>query len=121
MVLTLGFSFNDSLFFFFKKTPAYEMRISDWSSDVCSSDLNRAAAARARETSPSVRRSRSVAASVSLRSAQIPTARAPDFGSVGSAKLIFIKFPVMLQKAPGPDRAGYKGRGIPARDRKSVV
>src|SRR3546814_2908336 len=27
------------LFFFFKKKPAYEMRISDWSSDVCSSDL----------------------------------------------------------------------------------
>src|SRR3546814_19865332 len=27
------------LFFFFKKKTAYEMRISDWSSDVCSSDL----------------------------------------------------------------------------------
>src|SRR3546814_5092060 len=26
-------------FFFFKKKTAYEMRISDWSSDVCSSDL----------------------------------------------------------------------------------
>src|SRR3546814_2143803 len=26
-------------FFFFKQTTAYEMRISDWSSDVCSSDL----------------------------------------------------------------------------------
>src|SRR3546814_2987828 len=28
-----------SCFFFFKKKTAYEMRISDWSSDVCSSDL----------------------------------------------------------------------------------
>src|SRR3546814_14463882 len=27
------------LFFFFKQKTAYEMRISDWSSDVCSSDL----------------------------------------------------------------------------------
>src|SRR3546814_2457668 len=27
------------LFFFFKHKTAYEMRISDWSSDVCSSDL----------------------------------------------------------------------------------
>src|SRR3546814_16177351 len=27
------------IFFFFKKKTAYEMRISDWSSDVCSSDL----------------------------------------------------------------------------------
>src|SRR3546814_13760918 len=28
--------------FFFKQKTAYEMRISDWSSDVCSSDLNQA-------------------------------------------------------------------------------
>src|SRR3546814_2194984 len=28
-----------SSFFFFKQKTAYEMRISDWSSDVCSSDL----------------------------------------------------------------------------------
>src|SRR3546814_2835523 len=33
MVLILWF------FFFFKQKTAYEMRISDWSSDVCSSDL----------------------------------------------------------------------------------
>src|SRR3546814_5419135 len=30
-------------FFFFKQKTAYEMRISDWSSDVCSSDLIRPA------------------------------------------------------------------------------
>src|SRR3546814_1010522 len=29
-----------SLVFFFKQKTAYEMRISDWSSDVCSSDLS---------------------------------------------------------------------------------
>src|SRR3546814_9839229 len=29
----------DVMFFFFKQKTAYEMRISDWSSDVCSSDL----------------------------------------------------------------------------------
>src|SRR3546814_2765001 len=29
------------MFFFFKQKTAYEMRISDWSSDVCSSDLRR--------------------------------------------------------------------------------
>src|SRR3546814_6571027 len=28
-----------AFFFFFKQKTAYEMRISDWSSDVCSSDL----------------------------------------------------------------------------------
>src|SRR3546814_19667596 len=33
-------------FFFFKHKTAYEMRISDWSSDVCSSDLLRPVRAR---------------------------------------------------------------------------
>src|SRR3546814_4422479 len=31
--------FVELFFFFFKQKTAYEMRISDWSSDVCSSDL----------------------------------------------------------------------------------
>src|SRR3546814_9021595 len=45
MVLGCWFCCNDSFsavlfwFFFFKQKTAYEMRISDWSSDVCSSDL----------------------------------------------------------------------------------
>src|SRR3546814_946658 len=34
-------SFFISYFFFFKQKTAYEMRISDWSSDVCSSDLKK--------------------------------------------------------------------------------
>src|SRR3546814_975500 len=34
------------VFFFFKQKTAYEMRISDWSSDVCSSDLSPRLAAR---------------------------------------------------------------------------
>src|SRR3546814_6916848 len=36
LVISLMFFF---FFFFFKQKTAYEMRISDWSSDVCSSDL----------------------------------------------------------------------------------
>src|SRR3546814_2029200 len=32
--------FLAAFFFFFKQKTAYEMRISDWSSDVCSSDLH---------------------------------------------------------------------------------
>src|SRR3546814_11770094 len=32
--------FFSIFFFFFKQKTAYEMRISDWSSDVCSSDLH---------------------------------------------------------------------------------
>src|SRR3546814_3574324 len=30
---------SSDVFFFFKQKTAYDMRISDWSSDVCSSDL----------------------------------------------------------------------------------
>src|SRR3546814_5600621 len=41
------------LFFFFKQKTAYEMRISDWSSDVCSSDLLRGLLDRVLEKAPS--------------------------------------------------------------------
>src|SRR3546814_13812569 len=38
-----------SFFFLFKQKTAYEMRISDWSSDVCSSDLSARVAAHLRQ------------------------------------------------------------------------
>src|SRR3546814_2445079 len=37
--LVFGDYFVDDVIFFFKQKTAYDMRISDWSSDVCSSDL----------------------------------------------------------------------------------
>src|SRR3546814_4785553 len=37
--LTVAAAYVFFFFFFFKQKTAYEMRISDWSSDVCSSDL----------------------------------------------------------------------------------
>src|SRR3546814_1983301 len=40
------------LFFLFKQKTAYELRISDWSSDVCSSDLKRCERAASRWVSP---------------------------------------------------------------------
>src|SRR3546814_1222969 len=39
IVYSLWLYFDFFSFFFFKQKTAYEMRISDWSSDVCSSDL----------------------------------------------------------------------------------
>src|SRR3546814_2715343 len=39
---------------FFKQKTAYELRISDWSSDVCSSDLNRALTERPELARPSI-------------------------------------------------------------------
>src|SRR3546814_7610237 len=51
-LLTL-FHFFCCHFFFFKQKTAYEMRISDWSSDVCSSDLFRTCrASTARDHAP---------------------------------------------------------------------
>src|SRR3546814_3700125 len=47
------------LFFFFKQKTAYEMRISDWSSDVCSSDLS--------AIRPAIARATRVAAAVAAR------------------------------------------------------
>src|SRR3546814_582071 len=41
LLLVVRFVTFEFLFFFFKQKTAYEMRISDWSSDVCSSDLER--------------------------------------------------------------------------------
>src|SRR3546814_2636221 len=40
------------MFFFFKQKTAYELRISDWSSDVCSSDLSFAPASIASPPEP---------------------------------------------------------------------
>src|SRR3546814_20802689 len=40
LIVCLHMFFCFVIFFFFKQKTAYEMRISDWSSDVCSSDLN---------------------------------------------------------------------------------
>src|SRR3546814_1371795 len=39
LFFTVSISILVLFFFFFKQKTAYEMRISDWSSDVCSSDL----------------------------------------------------------------------------------
>src|SRR3546814_1944221 len=46
LLIILFFLLLFFVFFFFKQKTAYEMRISDWSSDVCSSDLQRIESAR---------------------------------------------------------------------------
>src|SRR3546814_7935179 len=84
------------VFFFFKQKTAYEMRISDWSSDVCSSDLASglgagaaAGTAPARGAAPSRRsRSRPIAERLPLGLfGAIPPGAAEDirdaFGIVG--------------------------------------
>src|SRR3546814_2028199 len=46
MIMLEGCDLCGMFVFFFKQKTAYEMRISDWSSDVCSSDLDRRTARR---------------------------------------------------------------------------
>src|SRR3546814_16077414 len=68
-----------SLFFFFKQKTAYELRISDWSSDLCSSDLPTSCACGPRPTT-----SRGTAASVgtlSIRSRKRTAASGTRSGS----------------------------------------
>src|SRR3546814_15566425 len=60
-------------FFFVKQKTAYEMRISDWSSDVCSSDLPRSPATRGCGCSPTAR----PRTPTSWRATCARTARAP--------------------------------------------
>src|SRR3546814_9324289 len=79
-------SIIDVLFFFKQKT-AYDMRISDWSSDVCSSDLPRflyGSASRSCSTSPaSENQSRSSVQSRPGRSWYSITTRCTDAQSEG--------------------------------------
>src|SRR3546814_12672526 len=85
-------------FFFFKQKTAYEMRISDWSSDVCSSDLlcagparpgRRVAAARRRRHAAAPRREgraverRLPPAEISVRS----LARGPDYPALAGREV----------------------------------
>src|SRR3546814_2253655 len=51
--------FSVCVFFFFKQKTAYEMRISDWSSDVCSSDLAGSALVVTRAKEPPLSNSKS--------------------------------------------------------------
>src|SRR3546814_5110226 len=56
--------------FFFKQKTAYEMRISDWSSDVCSSDLSKRAQGSTRQFRPPRQRLHGIKGSVSTRHRQ---------------------------------------------------
>src|SRR3546814_9718377 len=62
------------LFFFFKQKTAYEMRISDWSSDVCSSDLRQQLLEHHRDLDP-VRRAERIELERVAADWQVPVVR----------------------------------------------
>src|SRR3546814_4056322 len=79
------------LVFVFKQKTAYEMRISDWSSDVCSSDLN----------------VEIVAIEEALGTLRI-TLRDPDALDGGAVTLIFADDPLALKKWELVDPQGIR-------------
>src|SRR3546814_1917873 len=68
-------------FFFFKQKTAYEMRISDWSSDVCSSDL--ATVSKVQLSASTILGRGSVGAAAALTMAELKTLLALVKGDVG--------------------------------------
>src|SRR3546814_3601936 len=85
-------------FFFFKQKTAYEMRISDWSSDVCSSDLPQVTARS--------RRGHGTGADDGARTAR-------DLGGHGAGQL--------RHTGPNGPQAPVTASVPRSRDRKSVV
>src|SRR3546814_4390053 len=90
MMYVLSVIFLCYMFFFFKQKTAYEMRISDWSSDVCSSDLTFATKRHflalpynIRSESPATRVVRPKGAPPLTRT-ELFIWRPPDFGLVGA-------------------------------------
>src|SRR3546814_5958330 len=100
------------MFFFFKQKTAYEMRMSDWSSDVCSSDLDAVVApvggklgAPAVEDAAAARR-------------QQPHADAVLVGQQG----VFVGFDHLQVIQPAGQQTEQRDlRGAQQQDRKSVV
>src|SRR3546814_8891896 len=72
-------------FFFFKQKTAYDMRISDWSSDVCSSDLSTGAAtvSKVQLSASTILGRGSVGAAAALTMAELKTLLALVKGDVG--------------------------------------
>src|SRR3546814_6720639 len=89
--------FSVVFFFFFKQKTAYEMRISDWSSDVCSSDLlSRAQGPRYRDGSartslppPSAIAAATQGAPLPMRNQSLPHASLLNTGLSGLTVLIW--------------------------------
>src|SRR3546814_4587394 len=110
------------IFFFFKQKTAYEMRISDWSSDVCSSDLTLAARrhhapdqgllrARGRNRTDDLLFTRQVLCRLSYSggATRVPTAVASASGEAGC----------LIHLGPGRPMVGMPLTDLT--DRKSVV
>src|SRR3546814_20537415 len=109
------------MFFFFKQKTAYEMRISDWSSDVCSSDLHAAVGKRfryryRRRSGSGAAECRHVVARVARRRRNRRPRESRFRATCGREKEMRYRFPTLLAAL-----LTLVGVGTVAGDRKSVV
>src|SRR3546814_2402527 len=86
-------------FFFFKQKTAYELRISDWSSDVCSSDLT---GVREIDIDHVADRKRSIAVDKHARKRDIVN---PDGYNVGCMRALDFEFQLATRGEPLPEDA----------------
>src|SRR3546814_16464590 len=99
------------MIFFFKQKTAYEMRISDWSSDVCSSDLKAREGPLAHDAAEAIKRLTAEAEQIAMRLKETEAVR-PDLDDrLARADIISRDAELDLARA-------MKKK---ARDRKSVV
>src|SRR3546814_17432563 len=104
------------MFFFFKQKTAYEMRISDWSSDVCSSDLPRRCASAARQSGRPTARATSAWVPACRAKASRPSSRvsaAPDGPAAADRKSVVEGKRVSVREALGGSRIIKKKNNIP--------
>src|SRR3546814_14277405 len=100
-------------FVFFKQKTAYERRISDWSSDVCSSDLS--------DRRPDRAGSRAVAERPRHREGIGRRSGRPPPGLGGGPARLFACLPRPGADGDGAERPAEPGSGTRRRARKSVV
>src|SRR3546814_20802497 len=102
------------LFFFFKQKTAYEMRISDWSSDVCSSDLTSASCC---TITSRLIRSAKWAASAPRRGARPATASSPGarYARCCRRRRSFPTRSASFQTSPGARKSVVEGKSVAVR------
>src|SRR3546814_9450707 len=101
--------YRDVSVFFVKQKTAYEMRISDWSSDVCSSDLLKSAPPR---TTPSGLPANAALPNTSMRS---------RLRTVFPSSTLGWQRPISDRANPGQKVLLYRLNSAALTDRKSVV
>src|SRR3546814_4751357 len=90
------------MFFFFKQKTAYEMRISDWSSDVCSSDLFGDLRKLAENGPPTATQLREI---MHVVYRELPFEQAPAYREMFS-QLAAGELPMVINCTAGKDRTG---------------